>query len=106
MKRRLSDRKGTITLFLCIVLSAAIILESIYIKGAYRRKQEVILASAVSHQTEQILSQFDRQYLDWYGIYALDSIESDHAVRTDKGCGKKKKDCKCGLICHDERPKW
>ena len=80
MKRRLSDRKGTITLFLCIVLSAAIILESIYIKGAYRRKQEVILASAVSHQTEQILSQFDRQYLDWYGIYALDSIESDHAV--------------------------
>ena len=80
MKIRFKGRKGTITLFLCIILSAAIILESIYIKGAYRRKQEVILTTAVSHQVEQILSQFNRNYQDWYGIYVLDSVESDHAV--------------------------
>lgn len=80
MKKVFFGRKGSITLFLCIVLSAAIILESVYIKGAYQRKQEVLLTRAVSHQTEQILSQFDREALDWYGIYVLDQVVSDHAV--------------------------
>lgn len=80
MKRKLFGRRGSITLFLCIILSAAILLETIYLEGAYRRKQEVILTEAVSHQTEQILSQFNRDYLDWYGIYVLDDVSSGSAV--------------------------
>ncbi len=80
MKRLGKGRRGSITLFLCIVLSAAIVLESIYIRGAYQRKAEVLLTRAVSHQSEQILSQFNRDYLDWYGIYVLDEICADHAV--------------------------
>ncbi len=80
MNRKLFGRKGTITLFLCIILSAAVLLESIYIEGAYRRKQEVILTEAVSHQVEQILSQFNRDDLDWYGIYVIDEVRSGSAV--------------------------
>ncbi|MBR5973844.1 MAG: hypothetical protein IK020_01540 [Clostridiales bacterium] len=80
MKQKLCGRHGTIMLFLCFLLSAVIIMESIYIAGAYRRKREVILAEAVSHQVEQALSQFDRNYLDWYGVYALTSVDADRAV--------------------------
>ena len=80
MKSKLFGRKGSVTLFLCIILSAAVLLETIYIEGAYRRKQEVVLTEAVSHQVEQILSQFNRDYLDWYGIYVLDDVESASSV--------------------------
>lgn len=80
MKKKLYGRHGAITIFLCLLLSAVIVLESIYIYGAYRRKQEVILTAAVSHQVEQTLSQFNRDYLDWYGVYALTSVDSDRAV--------------------------
>ena len=80
MKKKLLGRNGTITLFLCIILSAAILLECIYISGAYQRKQEVILTEAVSHQVEQILSQFDRNGQNWYGVYALSQISSGRAV--------------------------
>ena len=80
MKSKLFGRKGSVTLFLCIILSAAVLLEAIYIEGAYRRKQEVVLTEAVSHQVEQILSQFNRDYLDWYGIYVLDDVESASSV--------------------------
>lgn len=52
MKKKLLGRHGTITVFLCIILSAIIILESIYISGANERKREVILTEAVSHQVE------------------------------------------------------
>lgn len=80
MKRKLFGRRGSITLFLCIILSAAILLETIYLQGAYRRKQEVILTEAVSHQVEQIFSQFNREYLDWYGIYAIDDVKYGSSV--------------------------
>ena len=80
MKKRLFGRRGSITLFLCIVLSAVIFLESIYIAGAYQRKREVLVTEAVSHQVEQALSQFDRKCLDWYGVYALKEVKSGSSV--------------------------
>ena len=75
-----NGRRGGITVFLCIILAILIVLETIFISGSYRRKREVILTEAVSHQVEQIISQFDRDALNWYGIYVLDSITADHAV--------------------------
>ena len=42
MRKRLFGRHGAITLFLCLLLSAVILLESIYVAGAYRRKQEQV----------------------------------------------------------------
>ena len=80
MRKKLFGRHGSITIFLCMILSAIIVLESIFISGAYRRKREVILTEAVNHQAEQIMSQFNKDYLDWYGIYALDSIEAGSSV--------------------------
>ena len=80
MSKKLFGRHGSITIFLCLILSAIIVLESIYISGAYRRKREVILTEAVNHQAEQIMSQFNKDYLDWYGIYALDNIEAGSSV--------------------------
>jgi len=80
MRKRLFGRHGAITLFLCLLLSAVILLESIYVAGAYRRKQEVILTEAVSHQVEQILSQFDRNTLNWYGVYGMTQVESGSSV--------------------------
>ncbi len=80
MKRKWNGRHGTITLFLCIILSALIVLETVFVAGSYRRKQEVELTEAVSHQVEQILSQFDPDALNWYGIYGIQSVEAEHAV--------------------------
>ncbi len=80
MKRKLLGRHGSITVFLCVILSAMILLESIYIAGAYKRKREVVLAQAVSHQVEQILSQFDRNLLTWYGVYAISDVKQGSAV--------------------------
>lgn len=80
MYPRKNGRRGGITVFLCIILSVLIIIETIFISGSYQRKSEVILTEAVSHQVEQILSQFDRDALNWYGIYVLDNVTADHAV--------------------------
>lgn len=80
MYPRKNGRRGGITVFLCIILSVLIIIETIFISGSYQRKREVILTEAVSHQVEQILSQFDRDALNWYGIYVLDNVTVDHAV--------------------------
>ena len=80
MYPRKNGRRGGITVFLCIILSVLIIIETIFISGSYQRKREVILTEAVSHQVEQILSQFDRDALNWYGIYVLDNVTADHAV--------------------------
>ncbi|MBR2750220.1 MAG: hypothetical protein IKD90_03710 [Clostridiales bacterium] len=80
MKKRLFGRKGSITIFLCIILSAIILLESVYISGAYQRKREVLITEAVSHQVEQALSQFDRDILDWYGLYAIKEVKEGTAV--------------------------
>jgi len=80
MRQKLFGRRGSITIFLCIILSAVILLESVYVAGAYQRKREVLLTEAVSHQVEQALSQFDRNYLDWFGIYALTHVDGATSV--------------------------
>lgn len=80
MKRKLFGRRGTITVFLCIILAALILVESIYIEGAFQRKREVQLSEGVSHQVEQIMSSFDRKALEWYGVYGLTSTGSNHNV--------------------------
>lgn len=80
MKRKLLSRHGGITLFLCILLSSVIVIETVFVSGSYRRKQEVELTEAVSHQAEQILSQFDRDAMNWYGIYGMNEVEAEQAV--------------------------
>ncbi len=80
MRRKLFGRHGSITIFLCIILSAIILVESVYVASAYQRKREVLLTEAVSHQVEHALAQFDRNYLDWYGIYALTHVDGSSSV--------------------------
>lgn len=80
MRRKWTGRHGAITLFLCIILSALIVLETVFVAGSYRRKQEVELTEATSHQVEQIMSQFDRDALNWYGIYGIGEVKADHAI--------------------------
>ena len=80
MKQKYFGRRGSITTFLCIVLSAIILLETIYVSGAFQRKKEVQLSEAVSHQVEQLMACFDLNALDWYGVYALSDVGSSHAV--------------------------
>lgn len=80
MKRKWFGRRGTITMFLCLILSALIVLETVFVAGAYMRKQEVELTEAVSHQVEQIMSQFDRDALNWYGIYGIADVEAGDSV--------------------------
>ncbi|HOO61179.1 MAG TPA: DUF5702 domain-containing protein [Bacillota bacterium] len=76
----MKEKKGGIMLFLCIILSLVVLVNCIFIGGAYYRKQEVICETAVSHQLEHILANFDRDISSNYGIYTIGDYDATAVV--------------------------
>lgn len=76
------EKKGGAIIFLCIVIATIILIQSILYSGVLRRQQEVELHRSLQLQADQILSQYDANLFNHYGIMALkrDSIRYDFEI--------------------------
>lgn len=67
------SKRGGITVFLCIILSAVILTESILFCAARERGIEAELTKCMHLQTAQILCNYNEALLENYGLYAMNS---------------------------------
>jgi hypothetical protein len=74
-----NSKRGGITVFLCIILSAVILTESVLFCAARERGVEAELKKCMQLQTAQILCNYNELLLSNYGLYALE----DNAVNQD-----------------------
>lgn len=67
------NKKGTSTLFLAIILSALILVQTTYMAYIADLNRRLTYTRALKEQTEVYLASYDRQLFKTYGIYAFDS---------------------------------
>lgn len=81
MKRRhLSGRSGGVSIFLCILLSAVILIQGTLYYAARIRAFEAELNRCMRLQISQILSLYNDDLLSKYGLYALDAASVNTEV--------------------------
>lgn len=80
MKRLKSNRKGAMTIFLAIILSALILIECTFVMFIWDLDYRMAFNSALRAEVETILAEYDRQLFDTYGIYAVTLNDVDDEV--------------------------
>lgn len=79
MKRN-KNKRGTSTLFLAIILSALILVETTYIAYVADLDRRLTYTRALKEQAEVYLASYNRQLFKTYGIYAFDKTSIDSFV--------------------------
>jgi Family of unknown function (DUF5702) len=79
-------RQGSITIFLCIILAALVLTESILWTAAARRAAEGDLERSMRLQLQHTLSGWNEEILEYYGLYAVDESRFDSSVLTSCFC--------------------
>ena len=74
------NKKGTSTLFLAIILSALILVESTYIAFVADLDRRLTYTRALKEQSEIYLASYDRQLFKTYGIYAFNKANLNSIV--------------------------
>ena len=79
MKKIRRDKKGAMTIFLAIILSALILVECTFVLFVWDLDYRMAFSSALRAEVETILAEYDRQLFDTYGLYAvtLDSVDDE-----------------------------
>lgn len=87
--RKKNNRRGATTMFLAIILSSIILVECTYIGLVEELRCNLAYTRGVKLQVETFLSDYDRNLLKTYGIYAfnIDTIDSDVFDLTLQGSG-------------------
>ncbi len=68
------------TIFLCIILTAVILVQSIFYFGARFRENQADIRRCLRLQTQQILASYNEELLNQYGLYAFDSTAKNDEV--------------------------
>lgn len=71
MRSKKTGKRGSISIFLCIILSGVILVESVYYYGAWIRAVEADLQRCMHLQLSQALSHYNETLFDSYGLYAV-----------------------------------
>ena len=74
------NKKGTSTLFLAIILSVLILVETTYLAYVAELDRRLCYTRALKEQTEVYLASYDRELFKAYGIYAFARAELDTSV--------------------------
>lgn len=74
------NKKGTSTLFLAIILSALILVETTYIAFVADLDRRLTYTRALKEQAQIYLASYDRQLFKTYGIYAFNSSYINSSV--------------------------
>lgn len=80
MKKIRSNKKGAMTIFLAIILSALILIECTFVMFIWDLDYRMAFNSALRAEVETILAEYDRQLFDTYGIYAVTLTDVDDEV--------------------------
>ena len=80
MKKMKRNRKGAMTIFLAIILSALILIECTFVLFVWDLDYRMAFDSALRAEVETILAEYDRQLFDTYGIYAVTLNDVDDEV--------------------------
>ena len=83
MKNNVKAKKGSVSVFLCIVLSAVILVESIYFYGSWMRNAEADLQRCMQLQLSYALSEYNEDLFRNYGLYAMEKEASSTDVFSD-----------------------
>lgn len=75
-----NNRYGATTLFLAIILSSVIFVESTYLFATILANRRVLINRALKNQVEAILGDYDRELFNVYGIYGFCKGELDDFV--------------------------
>ncbi len=78
--RKHRNKNGGAAIFLCIVLSAVILTESVLFCASGQRAAEAELYRCLHLQSSQILCRYNESLLKNYGIYAFDASAVGHTV--------------------------
>ena len=76
----LRNKKGGISLFLCGILTATILVESIYYFRAWYGNAQSDLYRSMSLQINANLSHYNEKLYSMYGLYAMNSTDGPHDV--------------------------
>lgn len=74
------NKRGGATIFLCIIMSALILSQSILLSGAVARASEAEMRRCIQLQTEQVLSGYNDKLLKYYGMYVIDPANMNRNV--------------------------
>ena len=74
------NKKGGITLFLAVILSALILVESTFVAFVWDLDHRLAVNRALKAEAECILADYNRQLFDVYGIYAFSLNDVDDEI--------------------------
>lgn len=74
------NKRGGATIFLCIIMSALILSQSVLLAGAVTRASEAEMRRCIQLQTDQILSSYNDELLKYYGMYVIDPTAIDRSI--------------------------
>jgi len=74
------SKRGGATVFLCIIMSALILSQSILLAGAVTRASEAEMRRCIQLQTEQILCGYNDKLLENYGMYVVEPTMIDKNI--------------------------
>ena len=74
------SKHGSATVFLSIILSALILVESTYLLKIVVINRSITIDRALKIQIESILSSYNRELYEYYGIYAFTSNEVNDTI--------------------------
>lgn len=83
MKFVKTNRNGGVILFLCIILSAVILSQSILFRGALMRSDEAEIARSAQLQAENVLCNYNPLLLEHYGIYCFEETALNRKIFDD-----------------------
>ena len=79
----LRQKRGGISIFLCMILSAVLLVETVYFCGAWMRGTEANLQRCMTLQMSDSLSKYNQKLLDMYGLYASAENPGSYDVFND-----------------------
>lgn len=75
-----SNKIGSTTCFLAIILAALILVESTYLIKVIEIERCATINRALKQQVEQVLASYDRELFENYGIYAFAQTELNESI--------------------------
>lgn len=79
-RKGMKSRAGGASIFLCILLSAVILTESILFAAALERRTEADLMRCMRMQAQAVLCRYNEPLLKYYGLYGLSGSPGDTGV--------------------------
>lgn len=80
--RFMQKEKGTISIFMAVIMLSMVILTSVFVDGSRIRSAETIVQSASDSAIRSVIAKYDKDLKDRYGLFTLEEEDQD-AIKQD-----------------------